>query len=79
VQRGLTGQYHLTQVAGETIRAFVPLAPDSPLALAPAVAGAATLAPGSPEGMSLPFCQTRLARRGHRTRYRNPASISYDH
>ena len=33
MQRGLTGQYHLTQVAGETIRAFIPhpLPPNPPL------------------------------------------------
>ena len=33
MQRGLTGQYHVTQVAGETIRAFVPhpLPPEPPL------------------------------------------------
>ena len=32
MQRGLTGQYHVTQVAGETIRAFVPhpLPPNPP-------------------------------------------------
>jgi len=33
MQRGLTGQYYVTQVAGETIRAFVPhpLPPEPPL------------------------------------------------
>ena len=33
MRRGLTGQYRVTQVAGETIRAFVPysLPPDPPL------------------------------------------------
>jgi len=32
MHRGLTGQYHVTQVVGETIRAFAPLAPDPLLA-----------------------------------------------
>ena len=58
MQRGLTGQYHVTQVVGETIHAFVPhlLPPNPPLvfdAQRQKLLARATLALGRLDSISL--------------------------